>query len=160
MDFGLSIGQTENSTMGWPVVLLFANTTLLWMTDFFHAMYRQSTNLQFIKNCRIAYLCLASLRICNSVLLIFSTIQAAVSGSILAVALIGGLGVGYTYTSLLKCVQFVYRFDCESYYKTHQEVWYSSDKVDSQSVEFELTDHVNVVDEDSTGSDTPDHEEP
>ena len=68
--------------------------------------------------------------------------------------------MGYTYTSSLKCVQFVYNFDCKLYFKIHQEVWNRSNKVDNHGVEMEVTEHVNVVDEDSTGRDTPDHEEP
>ena len=68
--------------------------------------------------------------------------------------------MGYTYTSLLKCVQFVYNFDCEHYFKNQQEVWYSNDKVDNQGVEIEVTEHVNVADEDSTGRGTLDCEDP
>lgn len=128
--FGLAIIEYDlipdpthpNLEISLATMLLIANIGLMWIADFFHVVFRVSTKLPMIKRCRKIYLLSAVIRPITLGLMVYSAVEAFVGGSIAAAIPSITLSLAYAY-NLFKAIQFVYNFNCESYFATHQDQW-------------------------------------
>jgi len=103
-------------------LLLGANIGLMWITDFFHVLFRVSMSLPLIERCRKMYLITAIIRPITLGLMIYGAVEAIIQGSIAAALPSIFLAVAYAY-NLVKAIQFVYLFDCEKFFLSHQAKW-------------------------------------
>ena len=108
--------------MPWQLVLLLSNMGTIWISDYFHAVYRTSGNLNFIKVFKIFYGILSVVRLVSFFQFIWFAVGFASDGNFggLVLACLVALAFGYNAT---KAVLFVYNLDVDRYYKEHQAGW-------------------------------------
>ena len=106
----------------WRHVLFLANIGAIWVSDFFHAIYRTNLDLRYIQKAKLLYLASSSIRICSGVVFGTNAVAVARSGTAVGGAMMAICAVAYLYNTL-RAVQFVYHLDCPRYYATHQATW-------------------------------------
>jgi len=125
-----------NPEISWPTTLLIANIGLMWITDFFHVVFRVSTSLPLIEKYRKIYLISSILRPFTFGLMIYGAVESIVKGSVAGALPSIFLSVAYGY-NLYKAIQFVYMFDCEKYFRSHQAKWvgeYFDVEIDAEAI--------------------------
>jgi len=115
----------------WLTVLFVVNIGLNWTVDFFHFIFRTSESLTFIQKFRKVYLWHAPLRMATTILLLLGSIQAAIRGVWFGFALSFLTAAAYAYNAH-RVIMFVYRFDCERYFNSHQGKWFSGQEFSPQ----------------------------
>lgn len=108
--------------ISWSTVLLIANIGLMWITDFFHVIFRVSTSLPLIEKYRQIYLMSSIIRPITLGLMVYGGIESIIMGSVAGAIPSIFLSLAYAY-NLFKAIQFVYLFDCEKYFISHQVKW-------------------------------------
>lgn len=125
--------------MDWATTLLLSNMGVAWVTDFFHVVFRTSTQLFWIKLTRSVYLCFSFVRYLNIVLFLFLSIQAGRAKNVFGVLTTAGLGLAYGYNTY-RAVSFAWKFDSKKYFESHQAQWTQLDDSNSstarRSVDF------------------------
>jgi len=119
-------------------MLLVANIGLMWITDFFHVIFRLSTSLPLIERYRKIYLITSIVRPITLALMIYGAVELIIVGSIAGAIPCITLSVAYAY-NLVKAIQFVYTFDCEKYFNSHQAKWVeesSGEDINSKDVQI------------------------
>jgi hypothetical protein len=112
----------EDDPVHWTVVLLLSNIGLVWVTDFFHVVFRTSSSLTLIERFRVVYLYLSVFRLVNVGLFGAMAARAALAESYIGLAATASLGMAYIYNTY-KAVTFVKNFQCEPYFMAHQAKW-------------------------------------
>jgi len=122
--------SNDEKELDWASALFLTNIGLMWVVDFYHVVYRTSTNLALIKKLRKIYLVAAVIRIMNIVLIAGGSYKAASYGSWFGSGCLLFMCLAYSFNSY-KAIMFVARFDCDKYYAHHQALWFANleDKV-------------------------------
>ena len=118
----------KEKIISWATILFFTNLGLMWMVDFYHVVFRTSQNLKLIMNYRIVYLWLAPVRLTNIVLSALGAINCAIGGVWFGLVCLLLATAAYSYNSYT-AIMFVFRFDCETYYTSHQEKWFAEELI-------------------------------
>jgi len=117
-----------NGPLSWSTVLIVANIGFMWITDFFHVIYRFSTSLQLIERMRKAYLVASIVRPITFCLMIYGSIESAMEGSFFGAVPIFLMALAYGY-NLYKAISFVLNFNCDRYFESHQTRWLVDEEV-------------------------------
>eukprot|EP00588_Corethron_pennatum_P014881 CAMPEP_0194278770 /NCGR_PEP_ID=MMETSP0169-20130528/12084_1 /TAXON_ID=218684 /ORGANISM="Corethron pennatum, Strain L29A3" /LENGTH=315 /DNA_ID=CAMNT_0039023031 /DNA_START=53 /DNA_END=1000 /DNA_ORIENTATION=- len=117
----------DEKIIAWTTTFFLTNIGLMWTVDFYHVIYRTSTNLPLIKMLRKTYLWFAPVRIINIVLLMLGSISSAIGGVWFAFVCLLFMTLAYAYNSY-KAITFMVRFDCDRYYKSHQGRWLTKEE--------------------------------
>ena len=116
------IPAQPDQEMPWQLVLLLANMGMIWISDFFHAVYRTNDSLAFIKMFKGLYMALAIVRVISFLQLAAFAFSFYENNSLGSFVLGCFVALAYGYIAA-KAVRFVYNLDCDKYYKEHQAVW-------------------------------------
>jgi len=148
-----ALPPNEDKTIDWTTVLFLTLIGCMWIVDFFHVVYRTSEDINLIKKLRKIYLFLAPVRCANTVLLALGGIQSAFFGVWFGFASLLFMALAYMYNSY-KAITFVWAFDCERYYNSHQKKWFAIDRESAtpESTENESSSSENA---DRTGQIVP-----
>jgi hypothetical protein len=119
---------SDEKRFHWGTVLFLVNIGLNWTVDFFHFVFRTSESLTFIQKFRKVFLWHAPIRMATTILLLLASIQTAIWGAWFGFALSFLMAAAYAYNTH-RVVMFVYRFDCERYFNSHQGKWFSEQEL-------------------------------
>lgn len=116
------IPSHPDAEMPWQLVLLLSNIGTIWISDFFHAIYRTHDSLAFIKGFKCFYMILASVRLLSFLQFVAFGFCFYEDNRPASCALTCFVALAYGYIAA-RAVLFVYKLDCDKYYKEHQAVW-------------------------------------
>lgn len=133
-----ALPPNEEKLIDWTTVLFLTLIGMMWLIDFYHVVYRTSENLGLIIKLRKVYLFLAPVRCTNILLLALGTIQSALFGVWFGFGCLLFMCLAYAYNSY-KAITFVWNFDCERYYNSHQKKYFAEVPVAKPATRPQLT---------------------
>lgn len=117
-------GSELDGFRGLLTAIVISNICLLWVTDYFHVVFRTSKTATSIRRARTLYLALASLRVCCCLVFAAAVLYNASTSAWLYMVSNMLLGTAYAY-NMVKAVSFVWHFEVDAYFATHQALWLS-----------------------------------
>mmetsp|Transcript_23265 Transcript_23265/g.54139 ORF Transcript_23265/g.54139 Transcript_23265/m.54139 type:complete len:302 (-) Transcript_23265:195-1100(-) len=130
LEFGGAANELDSGNI--LTLIMISNIGLMWVTDFYHVIYRVARHLDTIHRFRRAYLAAAVVRIATIGIFIGQSLVGFSRGNLAAGVVFALMCLAYVYNTYC-AILFVWRFDVEKYFTSHQATWVEAGKTDPAS---------------------------